>query len=104
MESSAKWQAIATLYAWLNLVLHAIKTTPQAGFKCKSHNLRKGVASAASCNRAPFPVVKCMGDWAKKSSVTDGKYIDLTLAPSQATWRFFGWLTPSAHHHEDLWL
>jgi hypothetical protein len=40
-----------------------------------------------------------MGGWAKNSSVTEGKYIDPTMTPSLAAWRFFGWLTPSAQHH-----
>jgi hypothetical protein len=40
-----------------------------------------------------------MGGWAKNNSVTEGKYIDPTMIPSRAAWRFFGWLTPSAPQH-----
>jgi hypothetical protein len=40
-----------------------------------------------------------MGGWAKNSSVTEGKYIDLTMAPLLAALRFFGRLAPSAKPH-----
>jgi hypothetical protein len=30
-----------------------------------------------------------MGGWAKNSSVTEGKYIDPTMTPTRAAWRFF---------------
>jgi hypothetical protein len=40
-----------------------------------------------------------MGGWAKNNSVTEGKYIDPTMTPSNVAWRFFGWLAPSAQQH-----
>jgi hypothetical protein len=53
----------------------------------------------ASCIGAPLPVVKYMGDWAEKNSLTNSKYIVPTMTPSPATWRFFGWLAPSPPLH-----
>jgi hypothetical protein len=46
--------------------------------------LQKGAASGASCIGAPLQVVKFMGDWAKHSYMTEEKYIDHTMTPSQA--------------------
>jgi hypothetical protein len=40
-----------------------------------------------------------MGGWAKNSSMTEGKYIDPTMTPTRAAWRFFGWLTPFPPQH-----
>jgi hypothetical protein len=70
--------------------LRTINTTAPAGFKWTSLIFRKGADSAASCIGAPLPVIKYMGGWAKNSSVTEGKYIDPTMTPSPAAWRFFG--------------
>jgi hypothetical protein len=64
-----------------------------------SHNLRKEAASAASCIGAPLPVIKYMGGWAKNNSLTEEKYIDPTMTPTPAAWRFFGWLAPSSPQH-----
>jgi hypothetical protein len=36
-----------------------------------------------------------MGGWAKKSLVTEGKYIDPTMTPSQSAWQYFAWLVPA---------
>jgi hypothetical protein len=94
-EPSADWGAASTIYAWLALALLTVKSSAPAGFKCTSHSLRKGAASAAICIGAPLPVIKFMGGWAKNSSVTEGKYIDPTMTPTPVAWRFFGWLTPS---------
>jgi hypothetical protein len=44
-----------------------------------------------------------MGGWAKNSLVTEGKYIDPTMTPTHAAWRFFGWLAPSPPQHKS-WL
>jgi hypothetical protein len=44
-------------------------------------------------HRRPLPVIKYMGGWAKNSSVTEGKYIDPTMTPPLAAWRFFGSLS-----------
>jgi hypothetical protein len=98
-ENSADWGAASTVSAWLALALQAINTSAPAGFKWTSHNLRKGAASAASCIGAPLPVIKYMGGWAKNISVTEGRYIDPTMTPTPAAWRFFGWLTPSLPQH-----
>eukprot|EP00873_Tetraselmis_striata_P037630 jgi/Tetstr1/457894/TSEL_044413.t1 len=67
---------------------------PPTGFKWTSHSLRKGAASAASCVGVPLPAIKHMGDWSKNSEVVTGKYIDPTMRPTPAAWRFFGWLVP----------
>jgi hypothetical protein len=93
-EASAEWGASSTISAWLSLSLRTVHTSAPSGFKWTSHNLRKGAASAASCIGAPLPVTKYMGGWAKNSSVTEGKYIDPTMTPTHAAWRFFGWLAP----------
>jgi hypothetical protein len=98
-EASADWGAASTVSAWLSLALLTVNTSAPAGFKWTSHSLRKGAASAASCTGAPLPVIKYMGGWAKNSSVTEGKYIDPTMTPTSAAWRFFGWLTPSPPQH-----
>jgi hypothetical protein len=98
-ENSADWGAASTISAWLALALQTVNTSAPAGFKWTSHSLRKGAASAASCIGAPLPVIKYMGGWAKNSSVTEGKYIDPTMTPTLAAWRFFGWLTPSPPQH-----
>jgi hypothetical protein len=90
-EPSADWGAASTSYAWLALALLTVNTSAPTGFKWTSYNLRKGDASAASCIGAPLPVIKCMGGWAKNSSVTEGKYIDPTATPTPVAWRF----TPS---------
>jgi hypothetical protein len=99
-EASTEWKAAATFSSWLALALRTINTTALAGYKWTSRRLRKGAASAASCIGAPLPVIKYMGGLAKNSSVTEGKYIDPTMAPSRDGWRFFGWLAPSAPQHE----
>jgi hypothetical protein len=96
LKPSAEWKAASTLPAWLALVLRSTNTTLPAGFKWTSHNLQKGTASAASSIGAPLPVIKYMSSLAKNSSVTEGKYIDPTMAPSPVVWRFFGRLAPSA--------
>ena len=98
-EPSADWGAASTISTWLSLALLAVNSSAPAGFKWTSHSLRKGAASAASCIGAPLPVIKFMGGWAKNSSVTEGKYIDPTMIPTPAAWRFFGWLTPSPPQH-----
>jgi hypothetical protein len=89
-EPSAEWGAASTISAWLTLALLTVNTSAPAGFKWTSQSLRKGVASAARCIGAPLPVIKYMGGWAKNSSVTEGKYIDPTMPPTPAAWRFFG--------------
>jgi hypothetical protein len=98
-ETSAGWGAASTISAWLSLSLRTVNTYAPAGFKWTSHSLRKGAASAASCICAPLPVIKYMGGWAKNNSVTEGKYIDPTMTPTHAAWRFFGWLAPSPPQH-----
>jgi hypothetical protein len=98
-EASADWGAASTLSAWLALALRIVNTAAPSGFKWTSHNLWKGAASAASCIGAPLPVIKYMGEWAENSSVTEGKYIDPTMAPTPGAWRIFGWLTPSPPQH-----
>jgi hypothetical protein len=98
-EPSAAWGAASTISAWLALSLLTFNTAAPPGFKWTSHGLRKGAASAASCIGAPLPVIKYMGAWAKNSSVTEGKYIDPTMTPTPAAWRFFGWLAPSPPLH-----
>eukprot|EP00873_Tetraselmis_striata_P027433 jgi/Tetstr1/447697/TSEL_035054.t1 len=52
--------------------------------------------SSATCKlrRRPLPAIKHMGDWSKNSEVVTGKYIDPTMRPTPAAWRFFGWLVP----------
>jgi hypothetical protein len=102
-KPSAEWGAASTISAWLALALLTINTSAPAGFKWTSHNLRKGAASAASCIGATLPVIKYMGGWAKNISVTEGKYIDPTMTPTHAAWRFFSWLTPSPPQHK-FWL
>jgi hypothetical protein len=91
-ENSGDWQAASILSAWLFDAYTAIGAAPPKGFKRTSHSLRKGAASGASCIEAPLHVVKYMGGWAKNNSVTEGKYIDPTMTPTQAAWRYFGWL------------
>jgi hypothetical protein len=98
-EASAKWGAAATLSAWLALALRTVNTSSPSGFKWTPHSLRKGAASAASCIDAPLHVIKYMGGWAKNNSVTEGKYIDPTMTPTPAAWRFFGRLAPSPSQH-----
>jgi hypothetical protein len=98
-EPSATWGAAPTISAWLALSLLTVTTPAPPGFKWTSHSLRKGAASAASCIGAPLPVIKYVGGWAKNGSVTEGKYIDPTMSPTPAAWRFFGWLTPSPPQH-----
>jgi hypothetical protein len=102
-EVSAEWGASSTISAWLSLSLCTVQTSAPSGFNWTSHSLRKGAASAASCIGAPLPVIKYMGGWAKNSSVTAGKYIDPTMTPTSAAWRFFGWLAPSPPQHR-FWL
>jgi hypothetical protein len=60
-EPSADWGAASTISAWLALALLAVNASAPAGFKWKSHSLRKGAASVASCIGAPLPVIKYMG-------------------------------------------
>jgi hypothetical protein len=98
-EASADWGAASTVSSWLSLALLTVNTSAPAGFKWTSHNLRKGAPSAASCIGVPLPVIKYVGGWAKKSSVTERKYIDPTMTPTPAAWRFSGWLTPSPPPH-----
>jgi hypothetical protein len=98
-EASAEWGAASTIYALLSLSLRTVNTSAPTGFKWTSLSLRKGAGSAASCIGAPLPVIKYMGGWAKRSSVTEGKYIDPTMTPTPAAWRFFGWLAPSPPQH-----
>jgi hypothetical protein len=83
-EASADWGGASTISAWLSLALRTIDTSAPAGCKWTS---RKGVASAASRIGVPLPVIKYM---AKNNSVTEGKYIDPTMTPTLAAWRFFG--------------
>jgi hypothetical protein len=94
-EASAEWGAAATLSAWLALALRTVNTSAPSGFKWTSHRLRKGAASAASCIGAPLPVIKYMGGWARNRFVPEGKFIDPTMTPTHAAWRFFRWLAPS---------
>jgi hypothetical protein len=98
-EDSAEWGAASTIPAWLSHSLRTVNTFAPTGFKWTSHSLRKGAASAARCIGAPLPVIKYMGGWAKSSSVTEGKYIDPTMTPTLAAWRFVGWLAPSPPQH-----
>jgi hypothetical protein len=81
--------------------MRALDKSPLAGFTWTSHTLRKGAASAANCIGAPLPVIKYMGDWARKSSVTEGKHIDPAMTPSHAAWQFVGRLTLFAQPHKD---
>eukprot|EP00873_Tetraselmis_striata_P021473 jgi/Tetstr1/441737/TSEL_029960.t1 len=94
LESSATWSVSATLTEWLREAYMAAGARPPTGFKWTSHSLRKGAASAASCVGVPLPAIKHMGDWSKNSEVVTGKYIDPTMRPTPAAWRFFGWLGP----------
>eukprot|EP00873_Tetraselmis_striata_P000670 jgi/Tetstr1/420934/TSEL_011995.t1 len=94
LESSATWSVSATLTEWLREAYLAAGARPPTGFKWTSHSLRKGAASAASCVGVPLPAIKHMGDWSKNSEVVTGKYIDPTMRPTPAAWRFFGWLVP----------
>eukprot|EP00873_Tetraselmis_striata_P010032 jgi/Tetstr1/430296/TSEL_020121.t1 len=94
LESSATWPVSATLTEWLREAYLAAGARPPTGFKWTSHSLRKGAASAASCVGVPLPAIKHMGDWSKNSEVVTGKYIDPTMRPTPAAWRFFGWLVP----------
>eukprot|EP00873_Tetraselmis_striata_P038887 jgi/Tetstr1/459151/TSEL_004598.t1 len=94
LESSATWSVSATLTEWLREACLAAGARPPTGFKWTSHSLRKGAASAASCVGVPLPAIKHMGDWSKNSEVVTGKYIDPTMRPAPAAWRFFGWLVP----------
>eukprot|EP00873_Tetraselmis_striata_P038212 jgi/Tetstr1/458476/TSEL_004330.t1 len=94
LESSATWSVSATLTEWLREAYMAAGARPPTGFKWTSHSLRKGAASAASCVGVPLPAIKHMGDWSKNSEVVTGKYIDPTMRPTPAAWRFFGWLVP----------
>jgi hypothetical protein len=71
-ENSGDWQAAAILSARLLEAYTAIGAAPPKGFKCTSHNLRKGADSLASCIGASLHVVKYMGGWAKNNSVTEG--------------------------------
>eukprot|EP00873_Tetraselmis_striata_P000849 jgi/Tetstr1/421113/TSEL_012157.t2 len=90
LESSATWSVSATLTEWLREAYLAAGARPPTGFKWTSHSLRKGAASAASCVGVPLPAIKHMGDWSKNSEVVTGKYIDPTMRPTPAAWRFFG--------------
>eukprot|EP00873_Tetraselmis_striata_P010238 jgi/Tetstr1/430502/TSEL_020309.t1 len=94
LESSATWSVSATLTEWLREAYLAAGARHPTGFKWTSHSLRKGAASAASCVGVPLPAIKHMGDWSKNSEVVTGKYIDPTMRPTHAAWRFFGWLVP----------
>eukprot|EP00873_Tetraselmis_striata_P014456 jgi/Tetstr1/434720/TSEL_023773.t1 len=94
LESSATWSVSATRTEWLREAYLAGGARPPTGFKWKSHSLRKGAASAASCVGVPLPAIKHMGDWSKNSDVVTRKYIDPTMRPTPAAWRFFGWLVP----------
>jgi hypothetical protein len=98
-EPFAEWGAASIISASLALALLTVNTSAPAGFKWTSHSLRKGVASAANCIGAPLPEIKYIGGWAKNNSVTEGKYIDPTMTPTPAAWRFFGWLNPSPPQH-----
>eukprot|EP00873_Tetraselmis_striata_P029579 jgi/Tetstr1/449843/TSEL_036906.t1 len=95
LESSATWSVSATLTEWLREAYLAAGARPPTGVKWTSHSLRKGAASAASCIfGVPLPVIKHMGDWSKNSDVVTWKYIDPTMRPTPAAWRFLGWLVP----------
>jgi hypothetical protein len=98
-EASAEWGAASTISVLLSLSLRTLNTSAPAGFKWTSYSLRKGAASGASCIGASLPVIKYMDGWTKNSSVTKGKYIDPTMIPTNAAWRFFGWLAPSPPQH-----
>eukprot|EP00873_Tetraselmis_striata_P001604 jgi/Tetstr1/421868/TSEL_012768.t1 len=56
--------------------------------------LESSATLVASCVGVPLPAIKHMGDWSKNSDVVTGKYIDPTMRPTPAAWRFFGWLVP----------
>eukprot|EP00873_Tetraselmis_striata_P014826 jgi/Tetstr1/435090/TSEL_024058.t1 len=95
LEPSATWTSSTTLTEWLRDAYLAAGAPPPPGFKWTSHSLRKGAASAASCVDVPLPAIKHMSDWSKNNDVVTGKYIDsMTMHPTPAAWRFFGWLVP----------
>jgi hypothetical protein len=96
-ENSANWQVAATLYAWLLDPYTAIGAAPPKGFK--SHSLRKGASSVASCIGTPLHVVKYMGGWANNSSVIKGKCIDPTMTLAPTAWRYFVWLVQAKPLH-----
>jgi hypothetical protein len=91
LEASADWKAAATLSSLLTLLLRAINTTAvDCWLQVDTPQPPEGAASAASYIGSPLPVIIYMCGWAKNNSVTEGKYIDPTMTPSPAAWRFFG--------------
>jgi hypothetical protein len=86
-EKSGDWQANATLSVKILDACTAIGDALPKGFKLTLHILRKG---AARCIGTPLHVVKYMGGWAKNGSEIESKYIDPTMTPTQAAWRYFG--------------
>jgi len=97
-DKMSKWTA-TTSTGWLQLALRATKQSPSAGFGWTSHNLRKGVASAANAIKVPISDIRYAGGWSTNSTVLESKYIDFAMAPSKAAYILFGQLkrdTPAA--------
>eukprot|EP00873_Tetraselmis_striata_P007930 jgi/Tetstr1/428194/TSEL_018244.t1 len=94
LEGSEFWTAAATHSTeWLQDAAYALTAaSPHLGFKWSSHSLRKDAASAAKSLAATLPTIKQMEGWSKNNEVLAGQYIDTTMRPTPAAWRFFGWL------------
>jgi len=74
------------------MALRATKNNPPQGFNWTSHNLRKGATSAANSIKVPLNDIRYAWGWSTNSTVLESKYIDLAMAPSKATYIFFGHL------------
>ena len=74
------------------MALRTTKQSPLAGFSWTSHSLRKGAASAANDIKAPLNDIRYAEGWSTSSTVLESKYIDFSMAPSNAAYIFFGHL------------
>jgi hypothetical protein len=88
-EEKCVWSA-TTSTEWLQLACKATGSNPPKGFSWTSHNLRKGAASATNSIKVPLNDIRYSGGWSTNSNVLEAKYIDVAMAPSKATYIFFG--------------
>ncbi len=91
------WSAL-TLSKWLRIAYTSRASLPSKGFSLNSHNLRKGVASAAHAIVACLADIRFAGGWATTSNVLEAKYIDFTIQPSADARLFFDCLCKGASH------
>ena len=85
-----------TVTGWLHEAREVVKCQHYEGFSRTSHNLRKGVASAAIAIGARLPDIRYVGKWSTNSTVLEATYIDFTMLPTPAARLFFGHLCKGA--------